>query len=448
MKTVFLNRYPLGNEKRSWRQDNFILSVSHPGTIVSGQKVIKAMVKEGKTLDDIENKDEIELTMRRSVKTAKECGFNLLSLCWADYIQSRTAVEMCDDIGVDILYQNITEWGGMQTAVSVECTDDKLREAAEIAKNHRHILGYFSWDEPVGEEERKTARYQMDFVEKLTPDKLVYTVAVPSYNKYYTWENGKYPEYIRDFVKDLEPSILDFDYYPFYSYKMCESKLDDCTLWCDLGCVSKCANEHGIPFWYYYQGEDFHRIGHFSFPMIRFSAYSGVLYGAKGLSSYRESTAVIAEDGGKGMYFDEQKKLLSELANLGSTLMALNFKRVIHDSAVLSIPYIKGLACSIEESEHLTGAMPNRICASEFEDGYGNKYLFVLNRNYTWDQKFSLQFKKNYRVYEVSKQDGFQKLFKDSADTLELTLEAGDAMLFRLQDSSEEAYLIDYVLKK
>lgn len=53
-----------------------------------------------------------------------------------------------------------------------------------------------------------------------------------------------------------------------------------------------------------------------------------------------------------------------------------------------------------------------------------------------------------FGIYEVSQEDGMQTVREDKAESLTLSLDAGDAVLLRFQDSKETAYLIDYVLDK
>ena len=56
--------------------------------------------------------------------------------------------------------------------------------------------------------------------------------------------------------------------------------------------------------------------------------------------------------------------------------------------------------------------------------------------------------KKNYRIYEVSRETGRQSVLDDGTDKLTVTLAAGDAVLVRVQDAAEEAYTVEYRLEK
>lgn len=82
------------------------------------------------------------------------------------------------------------------------------------------------------------------------------------------------------------------------------------------------------------------------------------------------------------------------------------------------------------------------------EDAYGNRYLSVLNRDYLTEKTVRLQLKQPSHVYEVSKEDGEQKLVGTMLQTVELQLIPGDMALLRIQSGGEEPYLIDYILEK
>jgi hypothetical protein len=87
----------------------------------------------------------------------------------------------------------------------------------------------------------------------------------------------------------------------------------------------------------------------------------------------------------------------------------------------------------------------------EFVDSQDNRYLFIQNRDYRVSQKFTLPLKQDFRVYEVSQEDGLQRLKFPKApfvESLTVNLAPGDATLMRFQDPAEAPFLIDYVLDK
>jgi hypothetical protein len=100
---------------------------------------------------------------------------------------------------------------------------------------------------------------------------------------------------------------------------------------------------------------------------------------------------------------------------------------------------------SITDSTLFT-SLPNRCSVGEFADGYGNKYVMILNRDYEKPMKAELPMKAKFRLYEVSKVDGGQRVIADNTDTLALELAPGDAVLLRVQDAADEPFTCEYKL--
>jgi hypothetical protein len=184
--------------------------------------------------------------------------------------------------------------------------------------------------------------------------------------------------------------------------------------------------------------------------MARAMAHAGILYGAKGLECYTEFDGFAdPATGGRGVFFDEQKRLNTELLALGNTLMALECDRVIHDDMLLpDHPTMEGLRTSLEESELVAGGLVPRTSISEHTDPYGNRYLMVLNRDYEQTATLSLKLKNRSHVYEISKNDGEQYLCEESALFLPVYLEPGDLRLYRIQSADEAPCTVEYYLDK
>lgn len=420
MENKILKRYPLGNPHRIWKQDNYILSnFSAKG-------------------DD----------MRKVIRNCAEAGFNLLELGWASPEQAADAVVYCEQLGVDLIYQELKRYGGMQGNRFYEKND--LEGVINDHRKWKCIKGYYIWDEPLLDDQIDEARVLTDICQREAPDLIPFTVAIPSYNTEYTWGNGKFPEYLEKYVTRIDPPVLSLDYYPVGMGEHNEKvQFDRSRMWCDLGLMKKLGEKYNMPIWFYYQGQNLHNVDFFIFPMVRAMMYAGALYGAKGLQHYTACGSIITKEGDKDIFFEDQKAIHKEFKNLGDTLMALTCNRVIHDETVYpNCEAYYELNDKIENSVYLTGALPARISVSEYDDEYGNGYMMVLNRDYMTKKTVSLDLNGKYRVYEVSKTDGLQYCINDSTDKLELTLAAGDATLIRLQKADEEAFTIEYRLDK
>lgn len=431
MEKRYLARYPIGNPHRLWRQDYYILSTFSPGCVYFKEDDPKAKEK-----------------MRRAVKTCADAGFNLLELGWATAAQSDAAVRRCEELGVQIIYQNLRRYGGMGT--NVKCEKSDLPAVMNEYCKWKSVIGYYIWDEPIFEEQMQETRRLMDVCEREMPSGLPFVVAIPSYNQFFTWQNGLFPKYFRDYADTIDPVVFSFDYYPVGMKEHDrERQLDQSLIWCDLGLAKQVADERNMPLWFYYQGQNLHQVEEFTFPMVRLMMNAGVLYGAKGLQHYTAWESVVDTDGGHGEFFEDQKRIHAQLREMGDTLMAIEFKRVIHDDSLLpNCPYMNGLAADMDESELLVGRLPYRTSISEHEDAYGNRYLMVLNRDYLREADIEVSLKQESRVYEVSKEDGRQCIIADHTKTLKANYIPGEIKLFRIQPTGEQPYRIEYYLDK
>ena len=432
METKIIYRAPLGNPRRKWKQDNFIIS-----TFRASEK-------------NIENP-------RVAIQNAKELGFNLLEFASLPPLEDTLrCIIACEEIGIDGIFQNMDAFGGFQntkgtTTLNKEAIDSFLKHTQKF----RHISGYYVWDEPAEEEQFIAARAQVDYLETKDPTRLPFTVALPSYNKIHTWKNGKFPSYIARYAEIVDPICLSFDYYPFKQYRMPElfHQLDDSEIYLDLAVVSQEAKKRKMPFWFYFQSQD-NPHGRFytgyTPAQLRSQQYLALLYGAKALQNYNIFCGALNRDGTPGPLYFETQKLNRICTQWGRTLMALQSQFVFHSPEVLKDrKEMAQLHNSAAESRILADEdLPFRCSVGELADEEGNRYLIIQNRDYEQDHIFELKLKQQFRIYEVSKANGMQKILSNATDHLQLHMEAGDAIFLRAQDSKEEPFLIDYILQK
>ncbi len=420
MKNLVLSRKLLGNPKRKWRQERFVLS--------------NFSIRGGDT--------------EKVVKNLKEAGFNLIECGWATPEQASDAAKYAEKYGIDLIYQDMKRYGGMQENRFYEKND--LEGVIREHRDNKRVVGYYIWDEPYTDDQLVEARMLTDICESEAPELLPFSVAIPSYNLKYKWQNDLFADYLERYITTIEPPVLSLDYYPVGMSEHNETvQLDRSKIWLDLGLMKKLAHEHEMPLWFYYQGQNLHKVDFFIFPMVRVMMYAGILYGAKGLQHYTSLGAVTDEEGEKGIFFNEQKAIHEEFENLGRTLMALSCRAVIHDrSADPGHKAYFELHDKISDSRYLCEELPKRVSVSELDDEYGNGYMIVLNRDYMQEKTISLPLNGRYRIYEVSKSDGGQYVKAESAESIDLTLAPGDGVLLRLQNADEEAYTVDYVLEK
>ena len=441
MKHKVLARYPVGNPRRVWKQDRFILHAPSPGPMIASTGFFSGR-------GDITYRKS-----RRAVKTTMDAGFTMMGCLWADSRLAMDIVRTAESLGADVLFQDLHRFGGMGNRNILCKTNDYEKVMAET-RNWKCIKGYCMWDEPILEEHLAETRKMIDYCERTYPDMLPYTVANPDYHSLCRWQDGAYIPYIQRYLEVIDPAQMDFDYYPIGRSEYDPAlQLDNFTIWADLEIVRRNAATKGIPLWFTYQGHRYpwHPVYYrFHFNMARAMAHAGVLHGAKALECYTEFDGYVdPATGGPGVFFEEQKRLNQELRTLGNTLMALQCLNVIHDDSLLpNHPFMDGYRTSMEESQLLTGKLSPRISVSEHEDGHGNKYLMVLNRDYESPAHIQLFLKQPSHIYAVSKEDGEQHLQYMEAVDLSMHLEPGDLKLFRIQPADEEVCTIEYYLEK
>jgi hypothetical protein len=72
----------------------------------------------------------------------------------------------------------------------------------------------------------------------------------------------------------------------------------------------------------------------------------------------------------------------------------------------------------------------------------------ILNRDFEKKLSHTFTLRDGFRVYEVSKADGNQKVISDNTKEIKVDLDLGDAILLRVQNSDEEAFICEYKLAK
>lgn len=429
METKIIYRYPIGNPRRKYRQDNLVISTfkAYTGNI------------------------------RLGIEHCKEMGFNMVEFGWVPAAESMKCMVACEEVGIDGLFQNWDIFGGMSENHGRKEVDmEALMPYLEETRKYRHMAGHYVWDEPLTKETMEVARQQTDLMEKLEPTRLIYNVCLPGDNSYgRNWEKDCYEEYLTEYLDIVDPAVASLDNYPFKPwFPEPTDQLDSVCFCMDLALLRKLALERDMPMWFYFQSIDSpwgHVYQTFTPQQLRVQQYHVLLHGAKGLQNYNvEPGAIRKEDGTKGPLFFATKELNYYCRQLGKTLMALTSVGVFHSAELLEgNKHFDKLRQSISESQVLAQQeLPYRCSIGEFTDSEDNRYLMIQNRDYKVCQQFDLALQKDFRVYEVSKNDGLQRVRNQKVNKLGLLLQPGDAVLLRFQNAEEEPYLIDYVLKK
>lgn len=427
MRTKKIYRTPIGNKKRKYRQDRFIIST------------FKADTKE----------------KRRGIELCKELGFDMVEFGWADPKTCLQCMTACEEVAIDGIFQNWQCFGGFQETQGFDkMNDDKLKKYLQHTKKFRHVAGYYVWDEPGTDEKIKVAAKHLKTIEEMDPERLPFVVALPSYNDLWTWENGEYENYLRKYADIIEPPVLSLDYYPFSAKRQEPSdQLDSSKLFLDIALLREISLEKDIPMWFYFQSQDdpiYYTYRNFSPEKVRMQQYNILLHGGKGVQNYNVFDGAIYRDGTKGPLFYFTQELNRRTHHLGKTLMALTSVGVYHSPEVLTgnTDFARFRQSALESKVLADNELPFRCSVGEFEDCEKNRYLLIQNRDIHERRKFELNLAKKFRTYMVSQEDGTQSVLENNTDKIFVDLAAGDVILLRFQDATEQPFLIDYVLKK
>lgn len=424
MEKRLLARRPIGNPRRAWRQDNFVISTfSFHGA---------------------------HENIRLAMENLKAAGFNLVEFGWLPEEFCDVSVAIAEEVGVDVLVQNWKYFGGFQNTRETVIDEDRLRGYIEKLKKYRHVYGYYVWDEPYKPDDTLKAARQTDIIAAMDPERCPFSVAIPSYNDTYRYENGLFDGYLERYVNEIDPPVMSLDYYPFAMHPDDKTQLDGFGVYKDLYLMRKWSLEKQLPLWFYYQGTP--ELGECTLTgwQMEVQVNLALLYGAKAIQHYTAAGCVLDADCSRGDYFDITRNINRRLAQWGRTLMALTSTGVFHSADVLKDDdsFRERYCDDFKASRFFAGELDNRVSVGEFTDEYGNDYAIVLNRDYVRTREIHLQLISAKRVYEVSGCDGIQKVIYENTGDITFTMKPGQARLIRLQDAAEEAYLADYILEK
>ena len=113
MKHMVYDRKALGNQRFQWKQKDFALSTFNC----------------------------IGEDMDKAISHCKEAGFNLLELGWGRPDKVWEAVEKCEEYGIDLIFQDLSLFGGMMHRHDDRpVKDETIVETAILMLKARRLL--------------------------------------------------------------------------------------------------------------------------------------------------------------------------------------------------------------------------------------------------------------------------------------------------------------------
>ncbi len=324
---------------------------------------------------------------RRILRANREAGLNLIENAIMSREEGLLAAEACEQEGMSFLIQNITPDKGF-SGMGTNCppvTETLVEELLAEQKDRRYLEGYFLWDE-MSAEDFPRCRELCDRFRRQAPDKLAYTLILPSYGAYWwdapggDWQNSGYAQYVREYVRIVEPDVVSFDYYAFDMHGHEATDLRNCPLWRDMGLLRQEALKADRPFWFYFQSTDMGKGYIFTNEMRAVQMYAALAYGVKALSYFGSMSCICDGAGNVSPELPAVRELNCRVQNLGNFLFDKKSVALYHygiDADNRPLYYLDD-----ETASPWIAAAPDNGIVGVFEGDNGRRYLLVVNKDY------------------------------------------------------------------
>jgi hypothetical protein len=319
-----------------------------------------------------------------SLETIRECGFNLAGFVAPEHLDIVAAAGLkC------IVSEGSTHVGDAAAAFGMDEIQRRVNALVERVKGHEAIFGYYLRDEPGAAAFPGLGRWVAAF-RKVDPAALAYINLFPNYASPKQMDAPAYKEYVQSYVETVKPDFLSYDHYAL---------MDDGSLrqgyFQNLEAVRNVALKYGLPFWNIVLSN-----AHFNFAEptsagFRFQLYTTLAYGARGISffTYFAPTignyrlAPIDQFGNKTPTWDMLREVNLQLHKLGPVYLSLKSVNVFHH------PNVPDGCAGIATSRFVASVSGHDLLVGEFENGKGQPFVMVVNKDLHRSTSFALAFK-------------------------------------------------------
>lgn len=382
-----------------------------------------------------------------TIKAYSEAGVNTLyglyELCTLKGVE--TALDLCYD-------RNIAYLVNMGDAANLTDSSAGLHNLDRV-KYYDAFAGVMASDEPgktmfenLGKSFTVLDRYMDGVAEGVLWHANLFPTYASQRQLYNRINDGELPEggytyeeYLSDFIGEVNPKVLSYDFYP------CRGKEGSLSggYFENMAIIRKYAAQANIPFWVYIQACSFG--GNTRVPTegdILWQVNTALCYGAKGIQYF---CGVTPSDGGGesfvGCYFDRDgnktpvydyaKRANLQIAAIDEVLMCSRFKGMIvsgstpwgeaADSGISKEDIVNeyGAIKSVDAAHALTGCF----------DYNGKNAYYLVNDSASEEDAVTISFSSFVKGYYV--QNGEKKTF--SGDTLSFSFTAGEGALIVIE---------------
>jgi len=316
---------------------------------------------------------------------------------------------------------------------TLESSESDISAVVAQLKNLPNKYGYYVKDEPTIDDFSKINVIN-NFLKKFDSSALNFTCLLPSYGAY-KWSDSAitYDEYVDAYIKYAKPQVLAMDYYLYTPSST--PNLNTYDLWKDLGYLRQKSSETGIPYWHVFQAvTNWETCGIENMTLEKYMVQmnAALAYGAKGVSYFTGTNAIVTENGEKSALYDSLSELNAKVSNIGNLLLDATSTEIYHPR--LSSDESNGYNLSnVEESAYisnfnsLSSRNKNTIC-SVFE-GADYDYIVITNKSVTDNANYNISLKNNVNVASF---DAAANTIGDTTETNSIsgTLAAGDIVVY------------------
>ena len=305
-----------------------------------------------------------------------------------------------------------------------EPSADAIKSMVDDYSSYKALAGYYIWDEPLPGD-YPAVKKMYDAVRSLDPSRLAINPLVP---------NSR-PEDVRQFVKEINPSVLSFDHYAVrYDKDDTENPIkagDD--VYRDLELWSSVSEETGKPLWMYVSTCQWFNVAKPTLAVLSSQVYTALAYGVKGIQYFESKVltggkvdfidAPINPDGSKGSSFEAFKAINMDVNAKAPWLAKMKLVKLMHTAPVP--PYTNAFKPGFMG---LTGAS-DKLIVSFHKDRNSKNYMIVVNKDVNYAHDVYLQFSKKTSLVQISE----MTQLSGKNNKISFTLAPGGGKLFELK---------------
>lgn len=331
------------------------------------------------------------------LETIRACGFNLAGFVAPEHLDAVAAA------GLQGIVSD-PETHVSDTVAQLEDAEIERRVNALVARvgGHSALFGYYLRDEPGGSAYPGLGKWKAAF-QKADPKRLAYINLFPNYASPGQMNVPTYEEYIESYVTTVQPAFISYDHYAL---------MDDGSLrggyFKNLEVVRAAALRHNLPFWNIVLSNAHFNYAEPSPAGFRFQLYTTLAYGARGISYFTYFTPNVGnyrlgpvdQFGNKTPTWDMLRDVNLQLHRLGPVYITLKSVNVFHH------PNVPEGCSGMDTSRFVAALSGGDLLAGEFEDGDGNPFVLVVNKDLVKSASCGISFKDPGDVQFVSPYTG------------------------------------------